>query len=84
MRGAIDVIVSPDIPKMRLSERVCEVLAPDFIIETNAWMLQFFGTTNAVGDGEVRMLPGGKAMMNPRTYAAFMNASRVRITEFGT
>jgi hypothetical protein len=65
----MDVIVTPDHPKMQLSERVCEILAPDFIKDMNTWMLGFFGMTNAVKDGETLVSQtAGRLFMNPRTY----------------
>lgn len=74
----IKIYIVNDTPKMQLSARVCEVLAPDFIAETNAWMLEFFGTKNELDDGEVVMnadansfIPASKCWMNPRTYEQF-------------
>lgn len=59
------VVVTPDYPKMVLSEDV--PVSPEFRREINLWMLGFFGTTNTMEDGQVV-----KAMnhlyMNPRTY----------------
>lgn len=56
-------VVVQEIPKMQLSERVCEVLAPDFIAEMNAWMHGFFGTHDCL-----RM--GSTLVVNKRTYTA--------------
>lgn len=67
--GGFAIILSQDSPKMQLSERVKEVLSPEFIEETNAWMLGFFGVTNLLKDGETlvsEML--GTITMNPRTF----------------
>jgi hypothetical protein len=69
------VIVTPDRPKMQLSPRVCEVLAPEFIAETNAWMLRFFGTTNLLNDGAVLVHEGQSFTMNPRTAARLRAAA---------
>lgn len=68
----LKVFISPDVPKMQLSARVKEVLSPECISETNAWMLGFFGTENALDDGQVitsQMF--GFIQMNPRTYREF-------------
>lgn len=67
--GGIDVVVSPDQPKMQLGAAVCEVLNPAFIAEMNAWMRDFFGTTNLIPDGETVIVGGRQMFMNPRTYA---------------
>lgn len=73
----VKVIISPDRPKMQLSARVKEVLAPAFITETNAWMLGFFGTTNLLTDGQYLILDRGNAVtMNPRTYEMLRAATR--------
>lgn len=66
----VPVFVREDQPKMQLSAYVCEVLAQPFIDETNAWMRDFFGTTNMLTDGQVVTIGEGmKASfhMNPRT-----------------
>lgn len=70
----MDVIVVPDLPKMRLSEDV--TVPPEFRASINAWMLEFFGTTNVLVDGEVRV-SGTLALiwMNPRTWASFRAAA---------
>lgn len=70
----LQVVIMPDRPKMQLSERVKEVLSPEFIEEINAWMLEFFGVDNMLEDGQVWTVPAGwahsgMAYMNPRTYA---------------
>lgn len=70
----LTIQISPDRPKMQLSERVCEVLAPDFIAETNAWMLGFFGIYNLVPDGQAYQT-GHTVIVNPRTYAALRAAT---------
>jgi len=63
------IVVRKDQPKMQLSARVCEVLAPDFIAETNAWMLSFFGTQNLLTDGEYLLDKTNNIIyMNPRSY----------------
>jgi hypothetical protein len=62
--------VMPDLPRRQLSERVCEVLAPEFIAEMNAWLLQFFGTYNLIDDGVTCVIEAGRTIyMNPRTHA---------------
>lgn len=66
--AAFDIVISPDRPKMQLSEKVCEVLKPEFIAETNAWMLSFFGMHNIIPDGQVYKMFDRQFIMNPRTY----------------
>lgn len=61
-----DVVVTPDLPKMQLSEG-CPV-TPAFRAEMNQWMLSFFGTTNTMPDGQV-MTHGHTIYVNPRTRA---------------
>lgn len=66
------VYITHDYPKMQLSARVCEVLAPDFIAETNAWMAEFFGYTNIASDGEYIVDSVNNAVhMNKRTFEQF-------------
>lgn len=68
MRGQIDVVVTPDVPKLQLSPELCAILAPKagFADEYNAWLREFFGCTQLLPDGQVAMIDG-KAHMNPRT-----------------
>lgn len=64
--------ITHDYPKMQLSARVCEVLAPDFIAETNAWMAEFFGWDNVASDGEYIVDSVNNAVhMNKRTFEQF-------------
>lgn len=66
------VIVSPDVPKMQLSEG-CPV-SPEFRVEMNAWMRSFFGTSNLIEDGQAYHMPHlNQICMNPRTFAALKN-----------
>lgn len=69
------VNVIPDQPKMRLSEDV--PVSDACREETNAWMLEFFGTTNLIPDGAFYNLPGA-VLMNPRTYAALKQRTSAR------
>ena len=67
------VQVSPDTPKMQLSEN-CPV-TPAFRVEVNEWMKHFFGTQNLIPDGECYIMETMKIIqMNPRTYAQLMTA----------
>ena len=69
MLHGINITVSPDRPKMTLAEAV--TVSPEFRAEINAWMLEFFGTTNLIPDGQTYHMPSMNMMtMNPRTYAA--------------
>ena len=67
--NGVKILVSPDHPKMQLSARVCEVLAPDFIAEINTWMVEFFGTECIIPDGVAyHDLPNNQLMVSPRTF----------------
>lgn len=71
------VHVSPDTPRMRLAED-CPC-TPEYRVELNAWMLEFFGTTNMLKDGEVLEVswPSQHLLMNPRTFAKLQAAARL-------
>ena len=58
------VYISPDRPKMQLSED-CPV-TPDFRVYINKWLLEFFGVENSV--------PDGQALVNKEQNAIYMNA----------
>lgn len=74
--GGYRVFVSPDLPRMQLGERVKEFLTPEQIADHNAWMLQFFGTSNLLGDDVVLRDDMFMALhMNPRVYPKFIKAN---------
>lgn len=75
--NGLRVFVIQDAPKMQLSDRVCEVLKPDFIAEMNAWLLDFFGTTNPIADGQ-SFISNSSVFVNPRTYESLRQDLRVR------
>jgi len=61
------VNISPDIPKMTLSKDVA--VSEDFRIEMDRWMLDFFGVTNLIPDGQTIVMESiGCVAMNQRTY----------------
>ena len=62
----IKIYVTADLPKMQLSDD-CPV-TPKFRIEINAWMIEFFGYTNVIPDGQM-FKSNGCLFMNPRTNA---------------
>lgn len=67
--GGYRVVLSKDKPVRQLALDV--PVSDDMRAKTNAWMIEFFGTTNLMPDGQVMVLDEGKAMwMNPRTWAA--------------
>lgn len=69
------VIISPDHPKMQLSAD-CPV-TPEFRVEMNLWMREFFGTTNLVPDGRsIVLTQQNRVVVNPRTYAQLVEATR--------
>jgi len=72
--GSLEIYVTPDVPKMQLSARVCEVLSPEVIEETNRWMIEFFGVTNILNDNDAVVICGKRIHMNPRMYARFKAA----------
>jgi hypothetical protein len=75
-----EVHLSPDIPKMQLSEDPALMLPPAFRIEINLWMVEFFGTTNTMEDGQVISIEASrKLIMNERTYA-MMKATAKELT----
>lgn len=82
MRGELDVVVTPDVPKLQLSPELCAILAPKagFADDMNRWLLEYFGSRNILEDDRCVMI-GHQVHMNPRTYEAFKIATKVRITE---
>lgn len=81
--AGLEVVVIPDSiehrPKLQLSAHVCEVLSPEVIAATNAWMVGFFGTTmivhNMLKDDEAIVYQSKRQVyMNPRMYARFRKA----------
>lgn len=67
MLFGMKVFVSPDVPKMTLSEDV--PVTPEFRAYIDAWMLSFFGTRNLLNDGQVIVIENQSFHMNPRTYS---------------
>jgi len=65
------VLVSPDVPKLQLSDDV--PVTPAFRAEMNDWMRSFFGVTNLVQDDQVFVV-GDKMHVNPRMYARLQRA----------
>jgi len=71
------IVVQPDTQKRKLSEDV--PVTEEFRAEINNWMLQFFGYTNIVDDGQVLCVTMGYQqvmLMNPRTYRCLQNLNR--------
>lgn len=74
MINGYKVIISPDVPKMRLAEG--DYVTPAFRDEIDAWLLSFFGTTNFITDGNTIVSEmDNKIWMNPRTYINFRNSA---------
>lgn len=68
----LDVVVSPDIPKMKLAPG--DYVTPAYRAEIDAWLLSFFGATNLVEDGKALVMQSTRRVwMNPRTYTEFKN-----------
>lgn len=66
----VQILVTPDVPKMQLAPG--DYITPEYRREIDAWLIEFFGTTNLLADGQVAGSElMGKAWMNPRTYAQF-------------
>ena len=71
----LKVIISPDRPKMQLSEG-CPV-TDKCRAETNAWMVEFSGTYNLAPDSRsIVLTQQGSIVVNPRTYAKLAEATR--------
>lgn len=63
----LKVLISPDTPKLQLSEG-CPV-TPEFRVEMNAWMRDFFGVRNLIEDGQfLHDQLNNTLHMNPRTW----------------
>lgn len=71
--GDVLIVVTPDLPRMQLSKHVCEVLSPNVIEQTNAWLLDFFGSDNVLNDGDA-VIVERKMYMNPRMFEKFKQA----------
>jgi hypothetical protein len=68
------VVVSRDIPKMKLADG--DYVTPEFRQEIDAWLLEFFGVTNLLPDGQVLSMQSANSVyMNPRTFAQFKAAA---------
>lgn len=67
------ITLTPDTPKMQLGKEVCEYLTPAMIADHNQWLLNFFGVTNALADGDAA-ITGNDMYMNPRTYQMMRKA----------
>lgn len=61
-----NIIVTPDVPKMKLSAD-CPV-TPTFRAEIDAWMFEFFGAANLIEDGQM-IADGQNIYVNPRTFS---------------
>ena len=72
-----EIYVSPDRPKMVLSEDI--PLTKEFREGYNQWLLEFFGTMNMLKDGEIIIGQHG-IFMNPRTYANFKAKVNAKFT----
>lgn len=85
--GGLDVRVSPDRPKLKLSPDV--PLRDDFRAEMDAWLLARFGMTNLLADGEVLRAAEPRTfgfgdrqylLMNPRTFDQLKRVAKSSIT----
>lgn len=74
--NGIPIHVIPDTAKVQVSEEFKRLQSPELVKETNAWLLEFFGVTNWLKDGQV-IKTGDLAhpelgmlcfAVNPRTY----------------
>lgn len=66
------VHIVPDTPKIILSKDV--PVSEDFRIEMDRWMLEFFGITNLLDDGQVIAVGNEAMLMNQRTYRQLKQA----------
>lgn len=65
----LKVFIHPDRPKMKLAPG--DYVTPAFRQEIDAWLVEFFGYTNLLEDGEsIVSEQMGVVFVNPRGYAA--------------
>lgn len=67
------VTISPDQPKMKLAPG--DYVTPEFREEIDRWLLEFFGVTNLIPDGQVYQA-GDYLMMNQRTWRNVKEATK--------
>ena len=73
--SCLDVVVSPDLPKMKLG--LGDYVTPEFRKEIDDWLLVFFGTYNLIPDDQSFVSQTNNTVwMNPRTYAALKEKTR--------
>ncbi len=77
------VFISPDLPRRTLPDEVMPGIPwPDgFKAKMDAWMLDFFGTTNLIEDNAALKSRNpfsgqGTIHVNPRTYARLVEATK--------
>lgn len=68
------VQIHEDRPKMQLSEDV--PVSPEFRVEMNQWMREFFGTTNLIGSQVIVM--GDTVVMSEKTFEFLKSSEHMR------
>jgi hypothetical protein len=70
------IVISPDYPKMTLSEELIPGIVPwppGFKKEMDDWMLSFFGTANLLKD-DIVIYTSNTIYTNPRSYVKLKNS----------
>jgi hypothetical protein len=70
--GGLDVIVEPEIPTLKLSEEVAELVGPEFAAGVNAWLIARFGFREPVA--KQPLLFGRMVVMNRRDFGVLSSA----------
>ena len=69
------VVVSEDKPKMKLAPG--DYVTPEFLKEIDQWLVEFFGYTSLVPDGQVMVMQThNTVLVNQRTYAKLRGVSK--------
>lgn len=77
--AGLDVFIREDVPKMQLSDG-CPV-SPEFRVEMNAWMREFFGLVSVIPDGQYWVIAERQVHMNPRTFQRLRAATLPRLDD---
>lgn len=72
------VVIVEDQPKRQLAAD-CPV-SPEYRVEVDRWMVEYFGLTNVIEDGDYRVV-GETILMNHRTYQSLRDRMRKSVYE---
>ena len=70
--GGLDVIVEPEIPTLKLSDDVAELVGPEFAASVNTWLIARFGFREPVA--KLPLIFGRMVVMNRRDYGVLSSA----------